>query len=71
VMRERTAFTANGGAAGSLEDCYQCHAADPATADRHCPFQRSPFIADSAWSAIRHPVNARAQKPDTVQELRP
>ena len=71
VMRDRSAFTANGGVAGSLDDCYQCHAADPATADRHCPFQRSPFDADTAWLAIRHPVNARAPKPDTVHELRP
>jgi hypothetical protein len=71
VMRERTAFTANGGAAGSLDDCYQCHAADPAKAERHCPFQTAPFVADSAWLAIRHPVGQRTQKPDTVQELRP
>lgn len=70
VMRERAAFTANGGAAGSLQDCYGCHAADPARTERHCPFQRSPFIADSAWTAIAHPVNERAPKPDTVQELR-
>jgi hypothetical protein len=70
VMRDRTAFTANGGVAGSLDDCYQCHAADPAKSERHCPFQLSPFIADSAWAAIRHPVNERAPKPDTVKELR-
>jgi hypothetical protein len=71
VMRERLAFATAGGAAGSLEDCYQCHAADPATNARHCPFQSAPFDADSAWVAIRHPVNERTPKPDTVQDLRP
>lgn len=70
VMRERLSFTANGGAAGSLRDCYGCHAADPARSDRHCPFQHTPFNADSAWTAIRHPVNERAPKPDTLRELR-
>jgi hypothetical protein len=71
IMRDRARFTANGGAAGSLDDCYQCHAANPAVADRHCPFQRSPFNADSAWAAIRHPISARGPEPDTLQELRP
>jgi hypothetical protein len=71
VMRDRAAFAANGGVVGSLEDCYQCHAADPTTDSTRCPFQLAAFNADTAWLAIRHPVNDRAPKPDTVQELRP
>lgn len=70
VMRDRAAFALNGGAAGSLDDCFGCHASDPSRSERHCPFQHTPFNADSAWAEIRHPVYERAQKPDTVQELR-
>lgn len=71
VMTDRAAFTANGGVAGSLQDCYGCHAAAPGPAVRHCPFQTKPFMADSAWQSIRHPVNRKGRDQDTVKDLRP
>ena len=71
VMRDRAAFKTNGGVVGVLDDCHQCHAPDPATSDRHCPFQTSAFNADSAWIRIHHPVSDRVGTPDTVPELRP
>lgn len=71
VMRDRAAFKANGGVVGSLQDCYQCHAADPPTSEQRCPFQLTAFNADTAWMQIRHSVNDRAPRPDTLHELRP
>jgi hypothetical protein len=72
-MLNRNAFTSNGGVAGSLDDCSQCHALDPATAEVHCPFQHEPFNADSAWQRIRHQVpqaTKRDERPDTLLQLR-
>lgn len=66
IMLDRAAFTAHGGVVGTLRDCYQCHAADPAATDNHCPFQQAPFSADSAWPAIRHPLPPAGRRPDTV-----
>jgi hypothetical protein len=70
IMRERTAFVANGGVVGSLKDCSQCHAADLAKMPGHCPFQMKNFNADSGWAQIRHPIPRNLPKPDTVLELR-
>lgn len=73
TMLDREAFTAHAGVVGSLQDCSQCHAANPATAEIHCPFQHEPFNADSAWQKIRHQVPQAADRdarPDTVLQLR-
>jgi hypothetical protein len=70
VMRDRSAFTARGGGIGTLKDCYQCHASDPAKVDEPCPFQHEKFNADSAWSDIRHPLFKNNTASDTVINLR-
>ncbi len=72
TMLDRKAFTDHGGVVGSLKDCYQCHVADPATVEIHCPFQHRPFNADSAWQVIRHQVPQATTRPapDTVLQAR-
>lgn len=65
TMLDHDAFIARGGVAGTMRDCYQCHAEDPATADKHCPFQREQFVADSAWTLIRHQVPRTGRRVDT------
>ncbi len=70
VMKEREAFLDNGGIVGTLRDCYNCHAANPANDPHHCPFQHATFNADSAWTLIRHDVRTTAGQPDTVLKLR-
>ncbi|HVZ39637.1 MAG TPA: multiheme c-type cytochrome [Candidatus Kapabacteria bacterium] len=67
TMVNRSRFTSSGGVVGSLQDCYQCHARQPHQGDASvCPFQRTPFNADSAWKSIRHPIVAGARTFDTV-----
>ena len=70
VMRDRSAFTSRGGNVGSLKDCNQCHATDPAKTEHHCPFQYDTFNADSAWPRIRHPLFKNNTASDTVINLR-
>lgn len=70
VMRDHPAFLSNGGVRGSLDDCYQCHARDIAAEGPHCPFQRTSFLADSAWVQIRHSIPKEKLQPDTVLDLR-
>ncbi len=70
VMRDHPAFLAAGGVVGSLDDCYQCHARDLSAETPHCPFQRTNFIADSAWARISHPVPDVQLRPDTLLDLR-
>lgn len=65
TMMDHDAFINRGGVAGTLRDCYQCHAENPATADKHCPFQREQFVADSAWAMIRHQVPRTGRRVDT------
>lgn len=70
VMKDRDEFLDHGGIQGTLRDCYSCHVADPAKDSHHCPFQTSPFRADSAWALIRHNVpNVPAQQPEKVLQL--
>lgn len=69
TMREPATFKGHGGVAGSLDDCYQCHAASVGPDTRHCPFQTTAFNADTAWKQIAHPVK-NDPLPDTVLKLR-
>lgn len=65
IMKDRYAFEKSGGSPGSLENCYSCHASDPAN-DPHCPFQTDSFDAMEAWPAIAHPVKASRSYSDSV-----
>ena len=55
IMKDEEMMERFGGSSGDLADCYSCHTKDPsATNDNHCPFQTSPFDAESAWATIKH-----------------
>jgi len=58
TMRDSVRFRATGGVAGSLSDCYTCHARTLPRREPTCPFQTTPFSADSGWRAIAHPLAA-------------
>lgn len=72
IMKDRAAFTHNGGSPGSLANCYTCHAAQLNEQTAHCPFQTAPFSADSLWPVIAHSIvtsrsdSATAAVPDSI-----
>lgn len=66
VMKDREAFVRTGGSPGTLDNCYSCHARNPAEDSIHCPLQTEEFDAEKIWPEIMHPVRSSRSWSDSV-----